>query len=215
MTRLPRLLALLLAGLVAALAVTATAVADGDPASDYLITQPVFLPFEPTKVSDAAETELRQLLAASKAKGFEVRVALIATRNDLGAVPVLFAKPQRYADFLGQEIVYFWKGPMLVVMPNGYGLFQNGKPLTAEKAELAKLAPPGSADGDVLAVSAENAVRLLARQRGSRSRRRRRPSSSSSNNRDRVLLAGGVILLCALAFGARLLLGRRRGADAA
>jgi hypothetical protein len=214
-TRLPRLLALLLAAVVAALAVASTAVADGDPASDYLITQPVFLPFEPTKVSSVAETELRQLLAASKAKGFEVRVALIATRNDLGAVPVLFGKPQRYADFLGQEIVYFWKGPLLVVMPNGYGLFQNGKPLTAEKAQLAKLAPPGSADGDTLAVSAENAVRLLARQKGITLETQVASDSSSSSNRDRVLLAGGVIVLCALAFGARLLLGRRRGADPA
>jgi hypothetical protein len=212
---LPRLLALLISGLVAALVVASTAVADGDPASDYLITQPVFLPFEPTKVSNVAETELRQLLAASKAKGFEVRVALIATRNDLGAVPVLFGKPQRYADFLGQEIVYFWKGPTLVAMPNGYGLFQNGKPLTAEKAELAKLAPPGSADGDALAVSAENAVRLLARQRGITLETQAASDSSSSSNRDRVLLAGGVILLCAAAFGARLLLSRRRGADAA
>jgi len=51
---LPRLLALLVAGLVAALAVASTAVADGDPASDYLITQLVFLPFE-SNITDANE----------------------------------------------------------------------------------------------------------------------------------------------------------------
>ena len=51
-------------------------------------------------------------------------------------------------------------------MPNGYGLYQNGKPLPADKAVLAKLPPPGSADGDALAGRPENAVRALARQRG-------------------------------------------------
>ena len=42
---------------------------------------------------------------------------------------LLWGKPQRYADFLGQELVYFWKGPTLVVMPQGYGVFAHGKKL--------------------------------------------------------------------------------------
>ena len=162
-----RSLSLLLVPVLAAVALVAAtpALADGDPASDYLLTQPLFLPFEPTKVSDVAQNQLREVLASSKEKGYEVRVALIGTRTDLGAVGLLWGKPQRYADFLGQELVYFWKGPTLVVMPQGYGIFQKGKPLAAEKAVLAKLPPPSTTDavdGDTLAASAENAVRALA-----------------------------------------------------
>jgi hypothetical protein len=216
MTRLPsfRLLPVLL-GFAAALVIAAPAMADGDPASDYLLTQSLFVPFAPTKVSDSAQNSLRELLASSKDKGYEVRVALIATRTDLGAVPVLYRQPQRYADFLGQELVYFWKGPTLVVMPNGYGIFQNGKKLTEDKAVLAKLAPPSSADGDTLAASGEKAVRALADRRGITLPSATAADKSSSSNRDRVVLAGGVILLCLVALGARLLLGRRRGAKAA
>ena len=209
------LLGLLVAPL-AALALCAPALADGDPASDYLLTQQLFIPFEPTKVSDAKQNELRQLLTASKDKGYEVRVALIATRTDLGAVPVLFRQPQRYADFLGQELVYFWKGPTLVVMPNGYGIFQNGKKLAEEKARLAKLSPPPSAEGDAMATAAENAVRALAQQKGiTLPSAGSTDSGGSSKNRDRVVLVAGVILLAAVAFGARVLLGRRRGASPA
>ena len=72
-----------------------------------------------------------------------MRVALIGTRHDLGAVPVLFGKPQRYADFLGQELVYFWKGPTLVVMPNGYGIYQNGKPLDGGQGGARQAAAAG------------------------------------------------------------------------
>src|SRR5262245_50464964 len=116
--RLPALAAAALIALIAC----ATAAANADPASDYLMTQPVFLPFE-SKVSDDKAAQLTDLLAAAKDKGFEVRTALIATRGDLGGVPVLYRKPQTYADFLGQELVYFYKGPVLVVMPNGFGIF--------------------------------------------------------------------------------------------
>jgi hypothetical protein len=213
--RLPRAPVLRLA-LLSLLAVTVAACvfaappaqANGDPASDYLISQPVFLPFE-SKVSDTAADELTQLLAAAKAKGVEMRVALIATRGDLGAVPVLFNKPQRYADFLGQELVYFYKGLLLVVMPDGYGIFKNGKPLPDDKKLLATLPPAGSTDGNALAVSAQNAVRALARERGV-NLRVEPGTSTSSSNRDRVQIVAGVILLCAVALAVRLLLGRRR-----
>jgi hypothetical protein len=202
----------LLAALLATCAVAASpARANGDPASDYLITLPVFLPFE-SKVSDAAQNELTELLAAAKAKGFEVRVALIGTRRDLGAVPVLYGKPQRYADFLGQELVYYYKGVLLVVMPNGYGIYKNGAALPAEKAVLAKLPPPGSTDGNALAASASDAVHALARERGI-ALTVEPGATKSSSNRDRVQIVAGVILLCGVALAARLLLSRRRKGD--
>jgi hypothetical protein len=182
--------------------------ANGDPASDYLISQPVFLPFE-SKVSTGAAQDLTQLLAAAKQKGLEMRVALIATRGDLGAVPVLYGKPQRYANFLGQELVYYYKGMLLVVMPNGYGVYKRGAAIPEDKKALAQLSPPGTTDGTALAVSAGDAVRALARERGV-ALQVKPGTSSSSTNRDRLQIVGGVILLCAVALAVRFLLSRRR-----
>ena len=163
-----------------------------------LIGLPVFLPFE-SKVSEIASQELTQVLASAKEQHFEVRVALIATPADLGAIPVLYRKPQRYADFLGQELVYYFKGVLLVVMPNGYGLYKARAKLPEDKKLLAELPPPGSTDGNALAVSAKNAVRVLAQRRGLTLRTA--AVSSSSGNRGRVTLAAAVIALCLLALG--------------
>jgi hypothetical protein len=207
---LPRFL--LLCALVAALG-AASARADGDPASDYLISQPVFLPFE-QKVDDARAAELTALLADAKKKGFEVRVALIATRTDLGAVPVLFGKPQRYAQFLGQELVYFYKRELLVVMPNGYGLYQKGAKLTEDKAALAAVPPPEAPDGNALAAAAGDAVRALAKRRGLTLAAAEPAdgggSSGSSGNRDRIVIVVGVLVLAAIAIAVQQLLRRRR-----
>jgi hypothetical protein len=213
MTSFSRRRLALLAAALAALAVCASAAANADPASDYLITQPVFFPFE-SKVSDENQDSLTRLLEAAKDKGFEIRVALIATRGDLGGVPVLYRKPQTYADFLGQELVYYWKGPLLVVMPNGYGLFQTGKPLKEDKARLATLPPPGTTDGDALAEAAENAVRTLAQGRGITLPAATVDEPSSSTNRDRVTILAGAVLLGAVAFAVRLVLGRRSAGGA-
>jgi hypothetical protein len=205
---------LLLLALVAALAAAPPAAANGDPASDYLITLPVFLPFE-QEVSDDRAEELKGLLERAKDEGFEVRVAIIATPRDLGAVPMLYRKPQQYADFLGLELVYYWKGPLLTVMPNGFGYFENRKPAAAEKAALAKVPVPGTTEGDPLATSAEAAVRALAAARGV-SLGGGSAEASSTTNRDRVQIVAGVLVLAAIAFGVRSYLSRRRSlADAA
>ena len=210
MTRLPRLrLFPVLFVVLAALVVSAPAGANGDPASDYLLTLPVFFPFDPSEPSDAKQQEFTNLLNAAKDKGFEVRVALIANRRDLGAVPSLYRKPQTYADFLGQELVYYYKGPLLIVMPNGYGVFQTGKAMAEDKAVLAKLAPPGTTDGDKMVASAETAVRALAQRRGISIEATATAEQGSSTNRDRITIVAGVILLAAVAFGARLYLNNR------
>jgi hypothetical protein len=205
-----RRLIALLAALAAALAVAASAAANADPASDYLITLPLFVPFE-NEVSDDKEAELTELLNSAKDKGYEVRVALISARGDLGGVPVLFNKPQRYADFLGQEITYFYRGPVLVVMPNGYGVFQSGKPLKEDKLKLAQLAPVGSTNGDALAGGAENAVRSLAQRRGITLPRPEVESGSASRSGDRMQIIAGVLILGGVALATRFLLARRGG----
>ncbi len=184
------------------------ALADGDPASDYLITQQVFLPFQ-AKVSTAAAGELTGLLTDSKRKGFPLKVAVIASRYDLGAVPSLFGKPQLYASFLGQEDYYFFKDELLVVMPTGYGLYKHGGLPAGDKTAIRALPAPGTANGDPLVAAAMHAVRVLAARHGLTLSAG--GSGTSSRTRDRIKIVAGVLVLCALAIGARLLLRRRKG----
>lgn len=133
--------------------------ADGDPASDMLVVQNVFLPYEAP--SHAAAAELEKEVAAVYAADDRVKVALVATRVDLGAIPSLFGKPSQYAAFLGGELAGFYVGPLLIVMPSGYGIYDGGRSTAAEQGVLARLAPPGSAKPDTLASDAANAVGQL------------------------------------------------------
>jgi hypothetical protein len=94
--------------------------ADGDPASDYLVTIDIFTPIDPPP-SKALRTDLDNLVFAAKRRGYVVKVALIGSRTDLGAVPQLFGHPQTYARFLGSEIRFVYNGRLLIVMPQGFG----------------------------------------------------------------------------------------------
>jgi hypothetical protein len=150
-----------------ALAVAATALvtagsvlADGDPASDALIVQNVFFPY-PTPPTTAT-SQLSSAVEKAYAHGYRVKVAVIASAQDLGAVPSLFDKPQEYAQFLGQELQFYYVGPLLIVMPSGYGIYDGGRTTAAEERVLARLKVSGSS-GDELTKSAANAVvQLLA-----------------------------------------------------
>jgi hypothetical protein len=182
------------------------ALADGDPASDYLISQQVFVPFE--GVSTKSAGEITALLNDSVQKGFRLKVAVIAGRYDLGAVPSLFRKPQQYASFLGQEDYYFFKDELLVVMPNGYGLYKHAGVPPADDAAIKALAPPGTANGDLLVAAAEHAVRVLAARHGV-TLSAANASGGSSRTSDRVEILAGVFVLGAFAVGVRVLLRRR------
>jgi hypothetical protein len=177
-----------------ALLAPAAARANGDPASDYLLTQPLFTPID-VKLPAASVEQLKTILADAKAKGYEVRVAVIATRYDLGAVPSLFDKPQIYARFLHQEIRFVYKGPLLIVMPNGFGYHEPGR----VAAGLDTLKPP-SAYPD-LAQAALPAVQLLAKEHGVEVAIPA-ASGSGSSTRDRILIAAGAVVLAALVAGA-------------
>jgi hypothetical protein len=106
-------------------AVVPRAVADADPASDYLLGAPTFYPFQPP-VALALRTRLERALAELKAKGLNLKVAIVGSPTDLGAVPNLFGKPQTYAMFLDQEISFNQPQPLLVVMPAGFGVSHAG-----------------------------------------------------------------------------------------
>jgi hypothetical protein len=186
--------------------------ADGDPASDFLLSQSTFLsPFD-GHVSKGEAAKLVQMLAAAKQKGLPLKVAVITSRYDLGAVPSLFRLPQTYARFLATEDFYYWKDELLVVMPNGYGIYKAGRIPKADQAVIARLAPPAGADGTSLVVAAQQAVQALAATHGITRTVPSGSSSSSSTTRDRVAIAGAVLLAGLVAIGARFLLRRRKAA---
>ena len=147
---------------VAAALLPAIAMADGDPASDVLLGENVFYPYMPP-VSGSLQAALNAETAAAGKAHFPIKVALIASPVDLGAIPSLFNKPQQYADFLDQEISFQGKQLLLVVMPAGYGVQGIGAPATAAAAKLAK--PAGTQSND-LAQAAFTAVTTLARAAG-------------------------------------------------
>ena len=149
----------IVAAIVCLLAVP-VARADGDPASDYLLSQSAFVPPD-ANISNGDAKQLRTVLADAKARGYEIRVALIATTYDMGSVGALFRKPQLYARFLGQELFFVYKGRLLVVMPNGYAVSRGGKLLRPAQRIVAGLPAPGT-DGHALASGATTAVRKLA-----------------------------------------------------
>ena len=138
MRKLPRMLAA--AALVTALAAPPVAHADSDPASDTLLLQDVYLPIQPP-MPPAYATALRNMAASMKKAGYPLKVAIIATPNDLGLVPQIFNKPQQYASYLGREIDFQRKNSLLVVMPAGYG---TNDVLPKVAASVANLPAPGA-----------------------------------------------------------------------
>jgi hypothetical protein len=143
--------------------------ADGDPASDVLAEQSLFIPAG-TSFPAAAQAQLRQVVAAARTAGYPVRVALIAQRSDLGAITPLWRNPSGYARFLGTELSDVYRGALLVVMPNGYGVWIVGRQ-SAPAAQLNHLG--ASLQGVTLAgtgadtaAAAVTAVRRMAASAG-------------------------------------------------
>jgi hypothetical protein len=134
--------------------------ADGDPASDVLSSQAVFVP-QDAGLSSGQLAALGATVAAARRDGYDVRVAVIASASDLGSVSALWHRPASYARFLGQELGLVARGALLVVMPDGYGYTaRSGGPATV--GPLAGLPAPGMALGAGSIV----AVRRLAAAAG-------------------------------------------------
>src|SRR6185312_4162247 len=112
--------------------------ADGDPGSDVLVYQPLFLGAD-SGVSISQQSQLGGLLRSAARAGFPVRVAIISSRSDLGAVTGLWRQPRNYARFLGLELSLAYKGRLLVVMPNGIGFNWPGHSSADSYRSLAKV----------------------------------------------------------------------------
>jgi len=152
------LLAVALAACLAAMPVP-QALADGDPASDVLVSHSYFLPSD-ANATAARQRELAALLAEADRAGLHIRVAVIPTSYDLGSVQAVWRQPQRYADFLAFELSNSFHSALLVVMPNGFGVHWPGHgagPVDQRLAQIA-IAPGGSG----LVSAALAGVRALA-----------------------------------------------------
>jgi hypothetical protein len=161
-SRVGWLIPLLVTAVALALIPTA-ARADGDPASDVLATQTAFLP-QDAGIPRAQQSQLPILLRDAASSGYQIRVAVIATRSDLGSVTELWRRPQTYAQFLGQELSLVYRGPLLVVMPGGFGFSSPVSNGASERSVLrAVRVPPGP---DTLAAGALAAVQHLAAAAG-------------------------------------------------
>jgi hypothetical protein len=136
------------------------AAADADPASDVLLVQNAFLPYQPTTPPALAKA-LDQALTEIHATGLQLKVAIIGSPIDLGGIPELFGQVTRYARFLETEIAYRSPQPLLVVMPDGLSLRAAG-PANA----LTGLAVDDHQQSGGLARTAVLAVERIAVARG-------------------------------------------------
>lgn len=194
------------AALLVASALSPVARADGDPASDVLLGQNVFYPYQPA-VSPGLQKSLNAETAAAAHAHFPIKVALIDSEFDLGVVPTLFRKPQTYAKFLDQELRLIL-GPhvlLLVVMPNGYGIV--GLP-PADTAAAAALPKPAGTQSNDLAQAAIGAVRKLASAAGHPITNVRNAGGGGTRGGNTVAIVA--VALAAIALAAAILVTRRR-----
>ena len=203
--------ALVTAVLLASLAIAPTAArADGDPASDVLLLQDAYLPYTP-EVPKPLDKALSDLLKQTKAKGYPLKVAIIASSSDLGSVPQYFGTPQPYAQFLESEIAFNKPKPLLVVMPSGYGTAKAG---ASAQAAVEALDKPKAGSGDALGRAAIKGVVALAKAAGKPVPEPKLPEAAGSGGGTSPAIIFGVPVAL-LALGALLATVRaRRSEDA-
>jgi cytochrome oxidase Cu insertion factor (SCO1/SenC/PrrC family) len=215
--------ALTIAALVATLlcGVCSSALADGDPASDYLLGQQVFVLLQSNR-TPPAQRQLSDVVATANKAGYPIRVAVISSEYDLGSVSALWRKPQTYARFLGIELSLAYKGLLLVVMPNGFGVNWPGHSVAAAYRALSRVKVPTGELGTITAAQAAvrrllsaGGVNLASGAKGAGSAvsagsSSPRPAGSSSGMSATTVLLIGAAVMLAIAFGAALLESRRR-----
>ena len=173
---LARLVAGTLVGAAAIFATAPAAFAHGDPSS-HSLEQDVLYPAVGDRPNPETELRLLGLLYAARDAGYPIKVALVANEQDLTDDLSMLSKPQAYADFVAGEVSRTkpLRGPILVVMPMGYGLAgslpdTSGTLHQLDRAEsatlVAGLGPVAGDSGEDLAIGAEAATRKLAADAG-------------------------------------------------
>jgi hypothetical protein len=188
------------------LCIPPAASANGDPASDYLLTQSVFLPFNVT-IDKSANGRLNEVIRAADKAGFKIKTALILGPGDLGTAFSLIHKPQRYAEFLGLELSFVYRERLLIVMPTGFGYAVKGNP-DASASRLLKSIPAPGADVTKEAAAATLAIQRLAAAKG---HRLVIAKGGGSQARDRITITAAATLAAAVFAGFVLYRRRRTG----
>ena len=132
--------------------------ANSDPASHVLPLRDVF---PHTEWQGLSGLLLRAAVDRVYDAGDRIKVAVIAQAVELGGMGALWNQPSRYARYLAeQQLRPVFLGPILIVMPSGFGIYDGGRSTAAERRVLARLRVGGSSS-DVLTASAATAVLRL------------------------------------------------------
>ncbi len=199
---------------LAAAILPAGARADADPPSDFLLQQPLYLPFFGAKPSTESGTYLHDVVTTANTSGYKIKVAVIGSRGDLGGVFSLFGHPTKYAPFLAREIAFSYRGRLLTAMPQGFAFFWYGHPHAKEQRIVDSVTIEPGTSG--LVNSTAEAVKKLAAADGHTIHVQ--PSGGGggggglSGNETRLIIAVGGALLLAALIALPLLLRRRRQA---
>jgi len=187
------------------------ALADADPPSDVLLIQSVYYPYQP-KVSPGLQAQLDDVTARARRAGFPIKVALVATPQDLGAIPQMFGHVVAYANLLQREIAYLRPQPTLAAMPTGFGTSATGP---RGPAIVSRLPAPRTVDG--MARGAIVGVERLAAANGHPIGTAHLGGGRAGHHRAStpILVIFAPVLLLALAFAGRSLLLRGRRSPAA
>jgi hypothetical protein len=143
-----------------------------DPASDVLLQQHVFLPYQPRVCGELSNT-LTKLTDRVRKEGYPLKVAVIASEADLGGAPQYFGRQQDYARFLGSEIGIGNLGgagvrpkeSLLTVMQDGFGFARSPQAANVSLVVPGLDAPKGSDPND-LARATIRAIPQLAKAAG-------------------------------------------------
>jgi hypothetical protein len=200
--------AVALVGVVVALVVVPGAQANGDPASHFLLAQDVFFPFE-QKLSDSVKSDLVTVVQSANGAGYPVKAAIINTPSDLGLIAELFGKPQEYAEFLGSELGFLYRGHLLIAMPDGLGLSHRGGKPDPQRTLVGGMTVPEGADG-----TGEAAIRAVARVATAAGRPVAVPDGSGGGVPVVLVVVGVLTVLVVVAAGALVVVARRRTATA-
>jgi hypothetical protein len=191
-------------GLLLALVLAPSALADGDPASDVLVPPDVRVYMTNGATDGQLEKTVQSTAQQLGDAGLPIKVAIIGNKTDLGAVPQLWAKPQVYARFLGAELRFVYRDTLLIVMPQGFGI--NGPyPLPRALAALSGIDPRKDTTPQGLTDAADKALRALAKADG-----KKVSGSRGGAGLPLPLIAAGVMVVAGLAGGALILRGSNK-----
>ena len=228
---LPMKRRVLLLTVLAATVAAPVARADGDPASDWLLTYQVFYPYYASAPKSAVKA-LQTTVADANKRGYTIRVAVITSPYDLGSLTSLWGKSEPYCRFLALELSFAYRGRLLVIMPSGFGYVEKtvlprggGGVVKNDPAALAlaRTVPIGKGTAGLL-LSAQQAVRRLAARAGYPLPNVSASSSGSGSGSDTLVIAiaaaVGAVLVAGVEFARRarsrrkvLLSAQRRGRE--